>query len=134
MPTDSTLHSSVGAELFEPLDDALKLCTHQRSCPALSDSHWLIIGTLRALQDKSSGRGFLQWLEVHRKELALDVQRFFESLQSKRRLMLCAELNQHLSQTMRKHCEDVLEGFKELENFEVYAGDGHFHAAAAHDP
>jgi hypothetical protein len=134
MPIDLHLHSAVGAVLFDPLEEALKPCLNRRSCPTLSDSHWLIIGTLRALQDKGSGRGFLQWLQVHRSELELDVQLFFESLKSERRLELCKEVNGHLALSMVRHNVDALAVFDELKDYDVYAGDGHFHAAAAHDP
>lgn len=134
MPPSPSLHTSVAAELLQPLSDALELCTHKRSCPSLSDSDWLLIGTLRALQDQSSGRAFLQWLQSQRSDIALDCQHFFETLKSSRRLDLCSEANEQLVLSMRWRTSDALAVFSELNDFEVYAGDGHFHSAAAHDP
>jgi hypothetical protein len=134
MPNNLLMHSSVGAELFGPLEEALKLCIHRRSCPSISDADWLTIGTLRALENQSTGRGFLQWLRIHRDELSPDYQLFFESLKSERRLKLCKEVNGHLARSMGRRCADALSAFDELKDFDVYAGDGHFHAAAAHDP
>jgi hypothetical protein len=133
MPTSPSLHTIVAAELLQPLFDTLELCTLQRSCPSLSDSNWLLIGTLRALQDQSSGRAFLQWLQSQRSDIAPDFQHFFETLKSSRRLEFCCEANEQLVLSMRWRTSDALGVFSELNDFEVYAGDGHFHSAAAHD-
>ena len=133
MPPAPSLHTIVAAELLQPLFDALERCTFQRSCPSLSDSNWLLIGTLRALQDQSSGRAFLQGLKSQRPDIAPDFQHFFETLKSSRRLELCSEANEQLVRSMRRRTLDALAVFSELNDFEVYAGDGHFHSAAAHD-
>ena len=131
MPTSSPLFTT----LFAPLFTALKSCTQQRQCHVISDSDWLQIGALRALQDHPSGRAFLQHLDAN-DDLAIDaptVGHFFESLKSQRRLDLCEETNAHITQAMTHELPDVFEPFETLANFDIYAGDGHSHASATHD-
>ena len=100
MPTPSPLFTA----LFAPLFTALKSCIQQRHCPVISDSDWLQIGALRAIQDHSSGREFLQHLDAN-EDLAMNapaIGHFFEFLKSQRRLELCAEVNPLITQAMTR--------------------------------
>jgi len=59
---------------------------------------------------------------------------FFETLKSTRRLSLCPEVNRSLQKSLGAVGEDPFLAFPELGDFDLYAGDGHYHAAAVHDP
>ena len=83
--------------------------------------------------DPTTGRGFLQHYAPFFKELP-SPGHFFETLKSPRRLKLCQELNELLCGEVRRTLSDPLAKYEELKKFDIYAGDGHWHAAAAHDP
>ena len=106
---------------------------HQRSCPETSDADWLLPGVSRALDDKPGGRAFIQEHRVLLRDVP-DKSRFFEALASPRRLRLCQEVNEMMGQAMNRSMPDPFAAFPALAAFVLYAGDGHFHAAAVHDP
>ena len=133
MPS-SSLPNSLHSRFFSPALDLLLGCTHQRHCPELSDANWLRLGVQRCLSPQTSGRGFLQTLAAWAPTLCPDNSHFFESLKSKRRLNLCAELNAQLCAHARQVLPDALAAFPCLAEFDIHAGDGHCHAHAVHDP
>ena len=117
-------------------DPALKLvaaCPSLRKCPELSDSAWVAMGIQRALHESSTGRAFLQ---THGFDLDYcpDLSHYFHTLKSGRRLQLLKDLNGLFADTLKHSLPDDLAGFPQLENFDIYAGDGHWHKAASHDP
>ncbi len=130
--TDSS--PALAERFFAPALSLVPACEHQRLCHELSDANWLRVGVHRCLMSQPSGRGFLQALGSLDPELCPANSHFFESLKSKRRLDLCAELNARLCDLGRAHLPDALGAFAALDGFDVHAADGHFHAHAAHDP
>ena len=126
--------TTLSTRFFSPLLDLLATCAHRRHCPELSDSDWLRLGVQRCLQAQTSGRGFLQTLAALAAPCCPENSHFFESLKSQRRLDLCAEINARLCAHARTVLPDALAAFPALAGFDVHAGDGHFHAHAAHDP
>ena len=121
---------------LEPAVSLLTQAKHTRSCPELPDRVWLEMGVSRVLADVRSGRDFLQeWAMAHDHEDAVSVSLFFETLKSARRGNLIAELNTLLARSMNTH-PDLEVDWKllpELKKIEVFAGDGHYHAASVHD-
>jgi hypothetical protein len=99
----------------------------------LSDAAWIKLGVGRVIEGSVSGRGFLQNLTSQGSEVP-SYTHFFETLKSGRRLRLCGELNERVVCSMASRIPDALAGFHELENFDIRAGDGHWHSAASHDP
>ncbi len=126
--------TALPARFFTPLLDLLPTCEHRRHCPGLSDADWLRLGVQRCLAPQASGRGFLQTLASLGALCRPENSHFFESLKSQRRLALCAEINARLCAHARTVLPDALAAFPSLAGFDVYAGDGHSHAHAAHDP
>ena len=59
---------------------------------------------------------------------------YFHTLKSQRRLQLLSEVNLSLVCSLKKFLPDELAVFPELADFDIYAGDGHWHRAASHDP
>ena len=127
---------------FAPLLDLPPHAKCQRDCPELTDGQWLHLGVRRALEDQPSGRAFLQQLACRGVE-APELSHFFETLKSARRLSLIAEpfgpelkaegLSHSLARSLPVLESDRWKCVPELAGFDLYAGDGHFHAAAAHD-
>lgn len=124
----STIHS----EFFKPLFEALANTKGRRDCPVLDDSIWLEAGVRRCLELVQSGRDFLQYLaDTH--DTSIRVSTFFESLKSKRRGCLLDEVLNLVRGRMKRVMPDPFAGFKCLDDFDLYAGDGHFVGAACHD-
>lgn len=123
---------SVAANFLDPILQLLPQCQHLRPCPSLPDEAWLHLGLTRVLFEQPSGRAFLQehaFNLPHCPPLA----NYFESLKSQRRLKLLVELNERLRQDIARTLPDALEAYSDLADFDLYAGDGHWHGAAAHD-
>jgi len=119
---------------LSPARQELEHCTHRRHCSGLSDWQWIKMGVERSLKDERSGRSFLQdWAMANEPERAVRVSHFFETLKSSRRLKLIEELSTALARSMPSHPASLLDQLEELDKVDVYAGDGHYHASAAHD-
>jgi hypothetical protein len=129
-----SLPSSLPSRFFSLALDLLPCCIHQRHCPELSDANWLRLGVERCLALQTSGRGFLQALASVASTFCPANSHFFELLKSKRRLNLCAELNTQLCAHANKVPPDALAAFPCLTDFDIHAGDVHYHAHAVHDP
>ena len=119
-------------QFFQPVLELLQQCSARRLCRQLPDAQWIQLGVCRTLLEPTSGRGFLQ---QHRPwfRQAPSLGHFFETLKSPRRLALCRQLNALLCPQVCQRQSDPLPRIAELEDYEVYAGDGHWHGAAAHD-
>lgn len=124
--------STVAQRFFAPLDQLLPHARHSRHCPALPDADWLRLLVTRVLHDLPSGRAFLQQYAPLFPVIP-GTGTFFESLKSTRRLGLLQEINSRLQCALALVGCDPLAPFPQLDGFDVFAGDGHFHAAAAHD-
>lgn len=123
---------SVAAALFSPALELLTQCQEVRQCPSLPDASWIHLGLNRVLHEVPSGRGFLQQHGQQMEDCPLR-SNYFEALQSPRRLRLLTELNQRLLRKLATTLPDPLAQYSELAEFDLYAGDGHWHGAAAHD-
>ena len=132
MPNTYPCKSIVGVEFFKAFCRFLDLSRSRRNCPALPDELWLEAGIRRCLGLFQSGRDFLQDL-ADRHDTEILRTTFFESLKSKRRLALLSEILAQVQAHMRRTLPDPFAAYKCLEDFDLYAGDGHFIAAASHD-
>lgn len=133
MTTLNISNSDTYNKFFLPLLDLVPVCNFHRICPELSDAQWIQMGICRSILDPVTGRGFLQQFNPFFQK-APSLGLFFETLKSSRRLKFCAEINTKLCDIINQELPDPLAHFQELKNFDVYAGDGHWHGAAAHDP
>ncbi len=134
MITKSPTTKTVFGKLIQPLTGLVQQCNHKRKCNALTDQEWIETGLLRTLSQEPSGRAFLQKLFDSGRSV-LKRSLFFETLKSKRRLKLCREVSLSLYEKMRinNRQDDPFVRFAELDEYDIYAGDGHYHAAAVHD-
>jgi len=133
--TETTPKQTVMEKLMKPLPELTAQSTYTRKCSSLSDEEWLRIGILRSLSAVPSGRAFLQELTDH-EEYSLKRSHYFETLKSERRLKFCHEIDELLFDQLKSDFNrmDPFKNFSCLDNFDIYAGDGHYHASATHDP
>lgn len=134
MRFNNTTSKTVFGKLIQPLTGLVQQCNHKRKCNALTDQQWIETGLLRTLSQEPSGRAFVQKLFDSGRTI-LKRSLFFETLKSKRRLKLCREVSLSLYEKMRiNHRQaDPFVRFAVLDEYDIYAGDGHYHAAAVHD-
>ena len=134
MTPKSPTSKTVFGKLIQPLTGLVQQCNHKRKCNALTDQEWIETGLLRTLSQEPSGRAFLQKLFDSGRSV-LKRSLFFETLKSKRRLKLCREVSLSLYEKMRinNRQADPFAQFAALDGYDIYAGDGHYHAAAVHD-
>ena len=135
-PTPSPLpgaSSAVRTQFLEPLRAVHDLATTLRHCPAQSDWDWLTKGVDRVLSNGRSGRDFLRTFQLFWSREA-QVGPYFETLASPRRLGMVAECSTLLRRRVDALRPSPLAPFAALAEFDLYAGDGHYLAAATHDP
>ena len=124
--------TSMNELFYQPLHAVLDQLEHRYPCPELNDELWLRIGIERVLEESPSGRGFLQEHRLRFESLP-KVSNYFESLKSRRRADLAQESNAAVVGAAEAVLPDRLKDIPELENYEVFAGDGHWHRGAEHD-
>ena len=126
-------NSPVFHRLFQPAFRAFAASETRYLCHRIPDEDYLAAGVLRCLSNSSTGRDFLQ---NHGDFGALDisVDHFFKAIQSPRRFKNLASINDGLAPLMAASADDPFASIPELDGFAIYAGDGHYHAAAVHDP
>jgi Transposase DDE domain len=117
---------------FAPLGPCLEASPNQRKCQEYSDMDFLEVGVSRVLMACQSGRDLLQRLTLMR-EGTPGRSNFFESLKSGRRLRMVEDVAERLRRKCAGELPDALAQFPELDDFDVYAGDGHSHEHACHD-
>lgn len=128
-----TPDSPVLSRLIAPLVDAYSGSLNKFHCKGLGDFEFLESGVSRCLSAVTSGRDFLQLLADSGRRI-IEVSLFFKALKSKRRLANLVSVNLNLASLQKMRVSDPFASIKELANFDIYAGDGHFHVAACHDP
>jgi hypothetical protein len=118
---------------FNPLKWALENAVHKRQCQTMTDYDFLVSGVGRIMSIVESGRGWVQSLRCFITS-AITVNCNFKSLRSKRRLRMLDEVTQSVStQADGLAIEDSFAEHSELDGFEIFAGDGHYHSAAVHE-
>lgn len=121
---------------FAPLLQALQTPGITRGCAVVDDASCVALAVLRVMENSKTGRDFIQ---IHGIPTTPGLTRsnYFDSLASPRRLKMFVALERELQRqqlpTLRAH-DDRLACFSELDEMEIWAGDGHHIAHATHDP
>lgn len=104
----------------------------QYRCTDISDIHYCQLGVLRCLSSSTTGQEFLQF---HADQGMANIQpsHFFKALQSPRRLANITSLNDLLAAPMKFQIPDPYAQCAELDDWDLYAVDGHYHKAACFD-
>lgn len=124
--------SQLFRRLFQPVVDAYQRSSKRYDCAELTDLDFIEMGVNRCLSASRTGRDFLQHHgDGGRKEIG--VSHHFKALQSGRRLANLASVNSLVTRHLKGRAGDAFSSVPELDGFAIYAGDGHYHAGAAHD-
>jgi len=120
--------------LFSPLLAANQGNPWARRCPVMSDEAWLQLGVRRVLEQEPSGRGFVQAM-CDGGIARLAVSSLFDNLASVRRLHSCRWSAEALRASVDRQRGrfDPLTAYSCLDQFAIFAGDGHYHEKATHD-
>jgi hypothetical protein len=129
--TGSPTDSAVRQQFLQPLQAAYVL-TATRKCPSESDWDWLVKGVERVLNNGRSGRDFLQTFQMFWPQ-PMGVGAYFDNLSSPRRLTMTGDCGEQLRRQVDRVRTSPLAAFPELDDFDLYAGDGHYLEAATHD-
>lgn len=127
---------TITAPFFQPIAEDVKNAENKYDCSVTSDEEWIATGIYRILGNHRSGREFFQ--DARTNSLgAIDIKRanFNQGLKSKRRLNHLCCVNQSF---LRRRASDAFNDKSgnfdpSLDNFHIYSGDGHFHAASCHE-
>lgn len=126
-------NQTVNEAFFQPLHGLAARSAHARACPEVSDEQYVLLGVQRVLEARSSGRAFVQE-HGPGQALQLNLGNYFSTLHSVRRCAVLQEVNQAVRAAANGQLPDPLADIAELARYEVFAADGHWHKAAAHDP
>lgn len=129
--TISHLQSTVNDSFFQPLAGLAEQSPHSSFSPDFSDQHYLSLGVQRILECSDSGRGFLQ--EHGARYAAPTHSTYFYAFQSERRLEMLRDVSRLLLVQADSQLADRLATIPELNRYQCFAMDGHWHKAAAHD-
>ncbi len=131
MPIDAK-NSLVNDLFFQPLNGLARASRHWRLCPEFSDEDWVVAGVRRCLEESPSGRAFLQ---EHGPRLTSPPAHstYFSALNNSRRLELLREVSQSVRKQIRQSLPDRLAAIGELDRYECFAVDGHWHQGSVHD-
>jgi hypothetical protein len=123
---------TVNEAFFEPLHGLAERSTYAHACAEVSDEQSLHMGVQRVLEASASGRAFLQ---EHGQRFAQPpkLANYFAALQSTRRAAVLREVNLAVLASANARLPDRLADISELARYEVFAADGHWHKAGAHD-
>lgn len=121
-------------EFLAPFMNALNEAKeHQYKCKKLSDKDFFEAGIGRILHHFMSGRDLVQfWQDFH--DSPISVSSFFSALKSQRRLNLLKYIADLIMKEYNKpSLYDPFKNCSDLDNFAIYAGDGHSHCASEHE-
>lgn len=123
---------TVQDRFFAPVENALLSSDNTRVCTAISDLEHLYSGVGRAMANVASGRDWVQQADpVVGKPIK--VSQFFDAVKSPRRLAFLKDVNADLVRQCADIGDDPFAEHAELENFEIFAGDGHYHNCSSHE-
>ena len=127
------IDTEFSARFFADIFQLYPQSSRQYRCTDISDIHYCQLGVLRCLSGSTTGHEFLQFHADH--GLAnIEPSHFFKALKSPRRLANLTSLNGLLAQPMKRRIADPYAQCKELDDWDLYAVDGHYHQAACFDP
>jgi len=133
MASQQQLNTEFSRHFFSEIVGIYPGSERRYDCTAISDIHYCQLGVLRCLSSSVTGQEFLQY---HADQNVADIEpsHFFKALKSARRLGNITSLNDLLATSMTRHVADPYAQCSELDGWDIYAVDGHYHKAACFDP
>jgi len=126
------IDNEFSARFFSDIFHIYPQSERQYRCTDISDIHYCQLGVLRCLSSSSTGHEFLQF-HADQGITNIEPSHFFKALKSPRRLANITSLNDLLAVPMKKHIPDPYVQCAELDDWDLYAVDGHYHKAACFD-
>ena len=133
MARSQSIDNEFSARFFNDILQLYPLSSRQYRCTDISDIHYCQLGVLRCLSSSTSGQEFLQF-HVDQGQADIAPSHFFKALKSRRRLANITSLNDLLADPMKQRIPDPYAQCEELQGWDIYAVDGHYHKAACFDP
>jgi hypothetical protein len=127
------LDTEFARRFFASVTNVYPESQRQYRCTSISDIHFAQLGVLRVLSGSLTGQEFLQH-HADQNVADIDPSHFFKALRSGRRLSNISSINDLLSEVMTSVVPDPYAQFPELDCWDLYAVDGHYHKAACFDP
>jgi hypothetical protein len=125
---DNEFSSRFFADVFQLYPQS----SRQYRCTDISDIHYCQLGVLRCLSSSTTGQEFLQF-HADQGIANIEPSHFFKALKSPRRLANITSLNELLAGPMEQHIPDPYAQCEQLDDWDLYAVDGHYHHAACFD-
>lgn len=126
-------NTTLNKTFFAPAEQVYPLSQKQYNCATIPDLDYAKLGILRCLSSATTGNEFIQNHGLETSEF-YETSHFFKALKSKRRLSNLTSINTRLKDTAKGTLPDAFAHCPELDNFDIYAGDGHYLHAACFDP
>lgn len=126
------IDNEFSTRFFSDIFDLYPRSSRQYRCTDISDIHYCQLGVLRCLSSSTTGHEFLQY-HADQGVANIEPSHFFKALKSPRRLANITSLNDLLAEPMKKHIPDPYSQCAELDEWDLYAVDGHYHKAACFD-
>jgi len=132
MTSTQYIDNGFSARFFSDVFQLYPQSSSQYRCAGISDVHYCQLGVLRCLSSSTTGQEFLQF---HADQGIANIEpgHFFKAIRSPRRLANITSLNGLLAGAMKGRIPDPYAQCKELEGWDIYAVDGHYHRAACFD-
>lgn len=132
MASTHLLDNEFSARFFADIFQLYPQSSRPYRCTEISDIHYCQLGVLRCLSSSTTGQEFLQ-LHADHGIANIDPSHFFKALQSPRRLANITSLNDLLAAPMKLRIPDPYTQCEQLNGWDLYAVDGHYHHAACFD-
>lgn len=126
------IDNEFSAQFFADIFRLYPQSSRQYRCTDISDIHYCQLGVLRCLSSSATGQEFLQF-HADQGIANIDPSHFFKTLKSPRRLANITSLNDLLAGPMKQGIPDPYAQCPELDDWDLYAVDGHYHQAACFD-
>jgi len=133
MARKKQIDTEFSARFFSQIEQLYPNSLRQYRCAEISDIHYCQLGVLRCLSGATTGQEFLQ-LHADQGLADVDPSHFFKALKSERRLANITSLNDLLTGPMTVAIHNPYAKCAELEDWDLYAVDGHYQKAACFDP
>ena len=132
MPSPQHIDNEFSTRFFSDVFQLYPESSRQYRCTDISDIHYCQLGVLRCLSSSTTGHEFLQY---HADQGIANIapSHFFKALKSPRRLANITSLNELLAKPMKHRVADPYAQCRELDDWDLYAVDGHYHKAACFD-
>jgi hypothetical protein len=132
MPHTQHVDNEFSGRFFADIFQLHPQSARRYRCTDISDIHYCQLGVLRCLSSSVTGQEFLQ-LHADQGIANIEPSHFFKALQSPRRLANITSLNDLLAGPMKHRIPDPYSQCAELDDWDLYAVDGHYHHAACFD-